>query len=119
MMRFITVSLFVCMMVCTSILPLKAQVPQKYHGGIGDGYSLLRSSNMFLDGTNFAEKYFGGAGDGYSLASSSKLALNIESPGTQEIPETNKLSQNYPNPFNPETRIRFDISGLRGEGIRV
>ncbi len=50
--------------------PLRAQDPQRYQGGNGDGYSLVRSANIFLNGTTLTARYQGGDGDGYDLLGS-------------------------------------------------
>ncbi len=50
--------------------PLRAQNSQRYQGGNDDGYSLVRSANIFLDGSTLTARYQGGDGDGYDLLGS-------------------------------------------------
>jgi hypothetical protein len=40
------------------------------------------------------------------------------SPSASTVPKDYYLEQNYPNPFNPKTGVRFQVPGVREEGIR-
>ena len=77
-----------------------ADFSAKYHGGNGDGYSLLTSSGLALDGIDFSAKYRGGSGDGYALVTSNEIVLAIESiTAFGSVPEAFKLYQTIPIPL--------------------
>ena len=70
-MKFAALSLIVSIMLCCLLSRSHAQ----YLGGDGDGYALLTSANLSLDGENPDVPYLGGDGDGYAKVYSSNLPL--------------------------------------------
>ena len=60
--------------------PVQAQVAlEKYYGGSGDGFTLLTSDKMTLDGAIIVNsaRYYGGSGDGFTLLTSSEIPLSV------------------------------------------
>ena len=53
---------------------------ERYHGGSGDGFTLLTSGFMMLNGSSPDDRYHGGSGDGFTLQTSGFMTLNGSSP---------------------------------------
>ena len=68
-MKFKWIVFLVGLTVCCPFFSLQAQ-SQRYQGGVGDGYTLVRSANIFLNGTTLTARYQGGDGDGCDLLGS-------------------------------------------------
>ena len=57
--------------------------------------------------------------DGWTFLSQSGLAVSIEDPNRETLPDGISLDQNYPNPFNPSTEISFTLPGSENVSLEI